>query len=132
MGERAIVWQLPLVWLLFSRYPSPVRSWALDAVCDPVGSNAVFAAAQKGATIANYVNVNSLTKGSDGKLNGAVITDLRAGKTWTIKAKTVVNCTGPFADALRQMDNPEAERVMLPAAGVHIILPDHFSPDRYA
>lgn len=90
----------------------------------------VLTAAQKGATVANYVNVRNLTKGSDGKINGAGVTDLTTGRSWNIKARTVVNATGPWADGLRLFDNPEAEKLLLPAAGVHIILPDHFSPDR--
>ncbi len=88
------------------------------------------AAAQQGATVANYTEVLSLTKDSDGKVNGAQVVDRLSGKTYTIKAKTVVNATGPFADKLRHMDDPEATELMLPAAGVHIILPDHMSPER--
>ena len=28
------------------------------------------------------------------------------------------------------MDNPGAEDIIIPAAGVHVVLPDHFSPDQ--
>lgn len=30
----------------------------------------------------------------------------------------------------RKMDNPEAKNLVMPAAGVHIMLPAHFSPAR--
>lgn len=114
-----------------------------------------FIAAREGATVANYVEVSSLTKDGDGKLNGAVVTDkcvalfgfwtgvsdehvavckpvIRlTGKSFPVKAKVVVNATGPFADAVRLMDNPAAEKLIVPAGGVHVILPDHFSPERF-
>lgn len=89
-----------------------------------------FPAAREGATVANYVNVNGLLKDAAGKVAGANVTDLLSGKSWNIKARTVVNATGPFADAIRQMDNVEAEPLIVPAGGVHIVLPDHFSPER--
>lgn len=28
------------------------------------------------------------------------------------------------------MDNPNVENIVVPAAGVHVVLPDHFSPDK--
>lgn len=33
-------------------------------------------------------------------------------------------------DGIRKMDNPQVEEIVVPAAGVHIVLPDHFSPDK--
>lgn len=37
---------------------------------------------------------------------------------------------GCFGDAVRKMDAPAAMPLIQGAAGVHIILPDHFSPDK--
>ena len=28
------------------------------------------------------------------------------------------------------MDNPDVENLVVPAAGVHVVLPDHFSPEK--
>ena len=40
----------------------------------------------------------------------------------------MINATGPFTDSIRQMDNPTAKPIVCPSAGVHIILPDYYSP----
>lgn len=89
--------------------------------------------AQAGATVANYVKVVELHKkkrpdGSE-QLCGAKLLDTLTNKTWDVKAKCIVNATGPFSDTIRKMDDPEAEELIVPAAGVHVVLPDHFSPE---
>lgn len=56
-------------------------------------------AAYYGAALANHVEVLSLLKSDrEGKqkLSGAVVRDTLTGKEWTIKAKGIVNATGPF------------------------------------
>lgn len=85
-------------------------------------------AARHGATIANHVSVTSLVKNQEGKLVGAKMKDHISGEEWTTKAKSVVNATGPFTDAIRKMDNQEVKDIVCPSAGVHIILPDYYSP----
>ena len=35
---------------------------------------------------------------------------------------------GPFTDSIRKMDNQEVRDIVCPASGVHIILPDYYSP----
>jgi glycerol-3-phosphate dehydrogenase len=87
-------------------------------------------ATQNGAAVANYVKVVSLIKDDEGKVRGARVRDSLTGDEWDVKAKAVVNATGPFTDALRQMDDPEVAKICVPAAGVHAVLPDHFSPNR--
>ena len=42
----------------------------------------------------------------------------------------VVNATGPFADGIRKMAEPQISEIIKPAGGVHVVLPDHFCPDR--
>lgn len=64
-----------------------------------------------------------------GRANGVKVRDVRTGEAWTIKAKGVVNATGCFGDAVRLMDNPSAVPLIVGAAGTHVVLPDHFSPD---
>ncbi|RYG50253.1 FAD-dependent oxidoreductase [archaeon] len=88
-------------------------------------------ACQKGATVANYVEVVHLLHDEKGHVAGAKVRDVQSGKTWDVRAKSVINATGCFGDAVRKMDNPKADPIIMGAAGVHIILPDHFSPDAY-
>lgn len=91
-------------------------------------------AAQNGATIINHTQVlNLTTKGKlgddDYKVTGAKVKDTFTGETWEIRAKQVINATGPFADTVRKMADPEAHEIIVPAKGSHLIMPDHFSPD---
>ncbi|KAH7967724.1 hypothetical protein HPB52_002018 [Rhipicephalus sanguineus] len=62
--------------------------------------------------------------------NGASIanhTSAVASSTWR---KCVVNAkTGPFTDNIRRMDDPNCKPICQPSSGVHIILPDYYSPD---
>ena len=48
------------------------------------------------------------------------------GKEWDIKAKCVVNATGPYTDFVRTMDDPDIPQICQPSSGVHIILPSYY------
>lgn len=91
-------------------------------------------AALYGATIANHTEVTSLVKDENGKLCGAKVRDLvatRDGKPAedvTVRAKCIVNCTGPFTDSIRKMDDQSCKEIVAPASGVHVILPGYYSP----
>ncbi|TMW65930.1 hypothetical protein Poli38472_003695 [Pythium oligandrum] len=90
----------------------------------------VLTATQNGAAAGNYIKVEKLLKDENGKLCGAHVKDQLTGEEWDIKATAVVNATGPFTDGIRLMDDPKKQKICVPAAGVHVVLPDHFSPSR--
>ncbi|CAO3702969.1 unnamed protein product [Rhizopus stolonifer] len=85
-------------------------------------------AACHGATVANHCEVIDLTKDEHGAVNGAKLKDMINGDEWTVKAKGVINATGPFSDGLRKMDDAQNLDIVAPSAGVHIILPNYYSP----
>lgn len=91
-------------------------------------------AARHGATVCNHVSVTELIKQKDatGKdvLCGAKVKDEISGKQWTVKAKCIINATGPFTDSIRKMDNPEVKEICCPSSGVHIVLPGYYSPEQ--
>jgi glycerol-3-phosphate dehydrogenase len=91
-----------------------------------------FTAARLGANVVNHVAVTELLHEVDEKGNkrviGARCLDRYGGKEFTVKAKCVVNATGPYTDLIRLMDNPENKKICQPSAGVHIVLPDYYSP----
>lgn len=87
-------------------------------------------AARRGAMVANHVAVTSLVKDSDNNVCGANVKDQLDGKEWTIKAKCVVNATGPHTDTIRLMDDPQAIKICAPSSGVHIVLPGYYSPQK--
>jgi len=84
-------------------------------------------AAHHGAVIANHVGVNDLIK-ENGKTAGAVVRDSISGESWEVRARTVVNATGPFTDNLRLMDNPASRPMLEVSSGVHILLDRRFAP----
>jgi glycerol-3-phosphate dehydrogenase len=86
-------------------------------------------AAQAGAAVANYVAVEGVLKDAAGRAAGVAVRDVHSGRAITVRARGVVNATGCFGDAMRQLDDAAATPLIVGAAGVHVILPDHFSPD---
>jgi len=84
-------------------------------------------AEQHGATIANHVAVSGLIK-EEGRISGATLTDSLTGETWQLKAKGVINATGPFADQIRTMDNPDTDKILTASTGIHIVLDKRFAP----
>eukprot|EP00066_Takifugu_rubripes_P010839 XP_003978982.2 PREDICTED: glycerol-3-phosphate dehydrogenase, mitochondrial isoform X2 [Takifugu rubripes] len=91
-------------------------------------------AARYGAAVANYTEVVHLLKSTDPqtgkqKVCGAHCRDVITGKEFDVKAKCVINATGPFTDSLRKMDNQESQNICQPSAGVHIVIPGYYSPD---
>lgn len=89
-------------------------------------------AARLGANIANHVAVTELIHEVDEhgkkKCVGAKCLDRYANKEFNIRAKCVVNATGPYTDDIRLMDNPSEKKICQPSSGVHIVLPDYYSP----
>ncbi|KAG0253861.1 mitochondrial glycerol-3-phosphate dehydrogenase [Mortierella polycephala] len=85
-------------------------------------------AVQYGAVIANHVEVMELQKDENERLCGARVRDTMTGKEFNVKAKGIINATGPFTDGIRQMDDPSIQTIVSPSAGVHIILPNYYSP----
>lgn len=90
-------------------------------------------AALYGATVVNHMEVTELEKDANGRLCGARLSDKIAeangGKDeFTIKAKGIINATGPFTDGIRKLDEPTVQEIVAPSAGVHVILPGYYSP----
>ncbi len=87
----------------------------------------VLTALREGAVCANYVEVTGLIK-EGGRVRGAEVHDRIAGEGFEVRARTVVNATGPFTDLIRRMDDPDAPPMVVTSSGVHIVLPGRFSP----
>ncbi|KAF7547298.1 hypothetical protein G7046_g9048 [Stylonectria norvegica] len=91
-------------------------------------------AALYGATVANHTEVTGLVQDDQGKLCGATLKDRVATKDGrpaadiTVRAKCIINCTGPFTDSIRKMDDQNCTDIVAPSSGVHVILPGYFSP----
>ncbi|XP_053139203.1 glycerol-3-phosphate dehydrogenase, mitochondrial isoform X2 [Hemicordylus capensis] len=91
-------------------------------------------AARYGAATANYTEVVRLLKKTDAKSGktsvcGARCRDVLTGQEFDVKAKCVINATGPFTDSIRKMDEQKVANICQPSAGVHIVMPGYYSPD---
>uniref|UniRef100_A0A8C3TR39 Glycerol-3-phosphate dehydrogenase n=1 Tax=Catharus ustulatus TaxID=91951 RepID=A0A8C3TR39_CATUS len=90
-------------------------------------------AARYGAVTANYTEVQQLLKepGTGGRLRvcGVRCRDVLTGKEFDVRAKCVINATGPFTDSVRKMDDEKVPNICQPSAGVHIVMPGYYSPD---
>jgi glycerol-3-phosphate dehydrogenase len=85
-------------------------------------------AAAYGAAIANHTEVTSLIKEGT-RVVGAKVRDLLNGEEFEIRAKHVINATGPFSDAIRRMAAPDTYKKMIsPSSGVHVVLSSRYTP----
>jgi glycerol-3-phosphate dehydrogenase len=84
-----------------------------------------FAAA--GGRPLNYARVTELRRDADGRLSGVSVKDEIGGASFTVDAKVIVNATGPFSDAIRQLATPAVSKRMRLSKGSHIL----FSLDRF-
>lgn len=91
----------------------------------------VRTAAAKGAVLANYCGVVALRK-AGGQLRGAVLRDAESGDEFEVAARVVVNATGAFCDEVRRLDDPQAEAIVAPSQGTHLVLPRGFLPGETA
>ena len=76
----------------------------------------------------NYATFNfSAEEGKEDEVVcGAHVRDVITGEEFDVRAKCVVNATGPFTDAIRKMDDPTERNICQPSSGVHIVLPEYY------
>jgi glycerol-3-phosphate dehydrogenase len=86
-------------------------------------------AAQKGALIANHLAVTDLCR-QEGKIVGALLEERINGDSFRLQAETIVNATGPFADELRQLDDPQVKPLLSLSSGIHILLDRRYPPPK--
>ena len=81
----------------------------------------VRAAADAGATVLNYAEVAELET-AGGRVGGARIRDVIGGEQATVRARVVVNATGPWVDRLRRLEDPAATPSVRLSKGAHAVL----------
>jgi glycerol-3-phosphate dehydrogenase len=83
--------------------------------------NLVATAAEQGATLLNYAPVLRLIKDAEGYVIGTEAEDSLFGKQISAQAKVVINATGAFVDNIRQLDDPNASKMIAPSQGIHLV-----------
>lgn len=87
-------------------------------------------AALVGAAVLNHAEAISLHRDElTDQITGARIRNNLTGKEFDVYAKVVVNAAGPFCDEVRKMADKDAQNIICPSSGVHIVLPDYYSPE---
>jgi len=90
--------------------------------------NLVRTASRQGAALLNYARVTGLNRDGDGYLEGVVFEDIETGREHGVRAKVVINATGPFTDMIRRLDDPAAAPMITPSHGIHLVLDKSFLP----
>ena len=81
----------------------------------------MLSAAGHGAVAVSYCRVAAFEKEAD-RITGARVLDRLGGGQTVVRAKVVVNATGPWVDTMAALDAPGPARLRL-TKGVHIIVP---------
>ncbi len=100
-------------------------------------------AAARGALLLNHCPATALVH-DKGQVRGVQVRDAESGLGATLRARCVVNATGVWVDAVRDMDSAAGAegaeggaaatrpRMVAPSQGVHLIVDRHFSPGQHA
>jgi glycerol-3-phosphate dehydrogenase len=92
-------------------------------------------AASQGALLLNYCPVRKLIH-EQGRVTGVVCEDGESGRLYDVKARCVINATGPWVDSLREMDGVGSGRsirpIVKPSQGVHVVVDRGFLPSDHA
>ncbi|MFD0714840.1 glycerol-3-phosphate dehydrogenase/oxidase [Paenibacillus sp. GCM10027626] len=88
-------------------------------------------AVEFGADVVNYAKAEKLLY-ENGKLVGVEVADLINGHTYTVRARKVVNATGPWVDTLREQDGSKKGKTLRLTKGVHLVFNGERFPLRQA
>lgn len=92
-------------------------------------------AARHGALVVNHCEVTGLVHAA-GRVAGLHARDRETGRALEVQAGCVVNATGVWVDALRQLDGQASGRpvrpLVAPSQGVHLVVDAGFLPGRQA
>lgn len=100
-----------------------VQYWDASVDDARLVSTLVRTAASYGAHAASRTQVVSLTKGSTGAVNGAVLQDLETGREITVRARAVINATGVWTEDTEALAGSEGGLRVLASKGIHIVVP---------
>lgn len=92
----------------------------------------IQSAAAHGAAVANYLAVTGFRKDGAGRITGAEVEDRVTGATFTVQAERFLAAAGPWADAVRRLDDPAAPGLLRLTKGVHLVLPRRRLPIEHA
>ncbi len=87
----------------------------------------LMTAAEHGACVANYVEATGF-EWFGGLLSGVRASDRVGGLEFVIRARQIVNATGPWGDAILKLAGDNSGPNLQPTKGVHLVAPDRGLP----
>jgi glycerol-3-phosphate dehydrogenase len=82
-----------------------------------------------GAVVANHVRAGALLSQGDA-ITGVTVTDTLSGASFDVRAKVVVNATGPWSDEVRAL--AKEAPLLKPTKGIHVVVDERRLPARNA
>lgn len=89
-------------------------------------------AEEKGAKVINHTKSVHFTYDSNEKVNGIQVEDQINNETYPIKAKKVINASGPWVDEVRSGDYARNNKQLRLTKGVHVVIDQSKFPLRQA
>ena len=80
---------------------------------------------QHNGTVLNYMKFDSFIHKKN-EVIGIHASDVLQSKSYAIKAKSIVNATGVFAEDIMKLDDPSSKIRIKPSQGIHIVLDKSF------
>ena len=90
--------------------------------------NLAQTAVAHGAALLNYARGDGAHQGRDGIVDGVVARDVETGQEFRALREVVINATGPFADSVRRLAEPEARAADRAEPGLHLVFDRSFLP----
>lgn len=87
----------------------------------------LLTAERQGAVIANYMEVKGFEK-AGGRLCAAHAINRLDGSRHTVRARAIINATGPHSDRLRQLEQPGSKPHLTLSRGSHLVLDKSWTP----
>ena len=92
-------------------------------------------AVAQGAAVLNHCPAKGLLR-EEGQVRGVHVRDAETGERFTLRSRAVVNATGVWVDAVRDMDRepgaPARPPMVAPSQGVHVVVDRSFLPGENA
>lgn len=80
-------------------------------------------ACQYGAMCLNYTDFTSFAYNSDNKLTGGTLQDELTGNSIPVKARCLINASGPWSFQLMEQDQPQKGSRLYHTKGIHLVVP---------
>ena len=76
-----------------------------------------------GATVANYIGVDAFVHRVDGPVSGVRVRDALSRESFEVRTRHIIAAVGPWADALRRVDDASAPSILRVTRGIHVSVP---------